>query len=326
MRALVRDVYGSPEVLRLDDVADPLPREGHAVVRVVASSINDWDYLLLLGSPWVNRVSGPRRPRQRVLGSDVAGVVESVGPAVDNVRVGDRVLADASASGFGAFAELVSLPGASLVAVPDDVPLAVAGVLPQAGGLAQSGLDWRGGVRPGDRVLVNGAGGGVGTLAVQLARAAGARVTGADRADKLEAVRRCGADSAIDIAGGDLSTRGEVYDRVLDVAMHRSWRAARRLLDRGGCYGVIGGDLRRVIPLFALGPLPSLVGDRALGVPHWNASDRDQLASLCRLVQEGVLVPVVDSTVALDGVPDAFRRFGASRHVGKIAVRIADEG
>jgi NADPH:quinone reductase-like Zn-dependent oxidoreductase len=322
VRAIVRDVYGSPDVLRLEDVPVPEVGERDVLVRVRASSINDFDWLLLGGTPFINRVGAPFRPKQHILGSDVAGVVESVGAAVTSFRAGDEVYGDLSPSGFGAYAEYVSAPEASLARKPEALTFEQAAALPQAGGLAVVGLRGRREIRPGDKVLVNGAGGGVGTLAVQIAKAFGAEVTGVDAAHKLDAVRGAGADHVADYATHDITRSGAAFDRILDMACHHSISAYRRILAPDGYCGLIGGSIPRILFTMVGGPASSLFNDRKVGVPFWKPNDPTGVALLGRLVESGQLSPVIDSVHPLEELPAALRRFGAQQHTGKIVITV----
>lgn len=322
MRAAVYSEYGPPDVLSVHEVPVPTPAEGEVLVQVVASSVNDWDYHLLTGEPFVNRMSGLREPRFPVLGADVAGRVVALGPGTSGLTVGDEVMGDVSGAGFGAFAEYVSAPGTALVAKPASVTFEQAAALPQAGGLALAALRYGRRVQAGDRVLVNGAGGGVGTIATQAAVALGAHVTGVDAPHKLAGVRAAGAEEVIDYTREDAFTSGERYDRIVDVTSRRPLRAYRRALRPRGVAAIIGGSIPRVFFALAVGPVTPLAGGRRLGVPLWSANDEGDTEFLLRLVDTGAVRPVLDSVYPLDRISDAFARFDASEHVGKIVVTI----
>lgn len=322
MRALVRDSYGGPEVLALATVADPAPGEGEVLVRVRAGSVNDYDYHLLTGQPFVNRMTAPRRPRHRILGSDIAGEVVALGPGAGRFVVGAQVFGDLSTCGFGAYAELAAVPESALAPVPSSLSLEQAGVVPQAGGLAVTALRRRRARLAGERVLVNGAGGGVGTFAVQMAKAAGAQVTAVDAAHKLDVLRALGADRVVDYAREDIARDGSTYDLIVDIVATRSVADYRRMLAPGGECGLLGGDVGRIVRLMATGPLISAFGGKRITVPIWRPNDPDDVAHLVSLVDDGSVVPVVDRVVDLADVPDAFAEFAAQRHRGKIAVRL----
>ena len=323
MRAAVYSEYGTPDVLSVREVPVPVVGDGEALVQVVASSVNDWDYHLLTGEPFVNRMSGLREPRFPVLGADLAGRVVAVGPGTSRVRVGDEVMGDVSGAGFGAFAEYVTAPESALAAKPPSLTFEQAAALPQAGGLALAALRFGRRVRAGDRVLVNGAGGGVGTIATQVAVALGAHVTGVDAPHKLAGIRAAGAEEVRDYTRQDVFTGAEQYDRIVDVTSRRPLRAYRRALRPRGVAAIVGGSIPRVFFALAVGPLTPLLGGRRLGVPLWSANDPGDTAFLRRLLDAGAVVPVVDSVYPLDRVAEAFSRFDASEHVGKIVVAVA---
>ena len=218
----MQDEYGGLDVLKVAEVPVPQPGPGEVLVKVRAASINEWDQGLMRGTPLVNRTSGLRRPRRRTLGSDIAGVVEAVGGSVTRFRPGDAVFGDLSGCGFGAFAQYACAPESALTAKPGFLTFEQAAAVPQAGGLAMAGLEKGGPLRPGQRVLVNGGGGGVGTFAIQIAKASGVEVTGVDGPGKLDVMRELGADRVIDFTSEDFTRSGEQYDLILDVVCRRS--------------------------------------------------------------------------------------------------------
>ena len=325
MRAVTYREYGSPDVLAVREVATPVPGDDEVLVRVVASSVNDYDWHLLTGRPWLNRAPGFTKPANPVLGSDVAGRVEAVGAAVSRFAPGDAVYADMSPHGFGAFAEYVVAPQAALAHKPSTVSFEQAAALPQAGELAVMACTRWYSINPGDEVLVNGAGGGTGTFAVQIALAAGAQVTAVDAVWKLERLRDLGAEHLIDYQRDDFTARGETYDLIVDVASRRPLRAYRRCLRPGGVCAITGGVLPRVFWAMAAGPLVSAVTDVKIGLPFWKPNDPDEMAELARLVEAGSVAPVIDSVYPMDAIADAFARFGAQQHTGKIVISVAPE-
>ncbi len=322
MRAVVYREYGSPSVLCLRDIPLPEPGDEEVMVKVEASSVNDYDWHLLTGKPFVNRAGGLFKPRHQVLGSDIAGPVTAVGRAVTRFRPGDEVFGDMSPYGFGAFAEYVRAPQRALALKPVALSFQQAAAVPQAGGLAVLGLRGTRPIRPGDKVLVNGAGGGVGTFAVQIAKAHGAEVTGVDRAGKLDTVRAVGADHVIDFTTDDFTRNRQAYDLIVDVAAHRPMSAYRRSLRPGGACAIIGGSIPRVFLIMAAGPGSSLFGSKKVGVPLWRPNNTQDVAFLTRLLQAGSVAPVVDSVYPLSEVAGAFQRFGAQQHTGKIVITI----
>jgi NADPH:quinone reductase-like Zn-dependent oxidoreductase len=324
MKAVVYERYGGPEVLRVQQVPTPTPGSGEVLVRVDASSINDWDYLRMTGRPLVNRGAGWRAPGLTIPGADLVGVVADLGPGTSRWQVGDAVVGDLSVAGFGAMAEYAVAPEAALARMPSRLTPEQAAAVPQAGLLAMTALRRSRPLQPGQRVLVNGAGGGVGTFAVQLARHAGAEVWAVDRADKLDRLRVLRPDRLLDYETQDVFASGATFDHIVEVAAHgRSPREYRRMLRPGGVCGVTGGAVRTVVWIMAVGPITSVLGTRRVAVPMWRANDPVETATLTRLLEQSAVVPVVDSVVGLDDVADGFRRFAAQQHVGKIVVSVA---
>jgi NADPH:quinone reductase-like Zn-dependent oxidoreductase len=306
VKAVVYHRYGTPEVLGLEELPAPsVERDDDVLVKVHATSINSWDWDLLKG-----RMTVGRRPRHPVMGADVAGRVEAVGGAVTRLRPGDDVYGDVSGHGWGGLGEYVCVPERALAAMPAGLTFEQAAAVPQAGVLALQGLSYRGEVRPGDAVLINGAGGGLGTLGVQMAKAAGAVVTGVDSAPKLERLRSLGADEVIDYREERIAGR---YDRIVD--LHASARC-RRALRPGGVYGVIGGTLPRI-------GWTALVGLAArrkrIGVVI-HRPGREPLERLTPLLESGTVVPVIDGTYALKDARAAFERYATGEFFGKIVI------
>jgi NADPH:quinone reductase-like Zn-dependent oxidoreductase len=322
VKAIVYREYGAPGVLSVQDIPTPAPRDDEVLVQVEASSVNDWDWHLLTGKPWVNRAGGPFKPTHQVLGCDVAGRVAAAGRAVTRFRPGDEVFGDLSACGFGAFAEYARAPQAALAAKPAVLTFPQAAAVPQAGGLAVLGVRGRRLIQPGDQVLINGAGGGVGTFAIQIAKTLGAEVTGVDRAAKLNTVRAVGADHVIDFTTDDFTRNRQAYDLIVDVAAHRPMYAYRRALKPGGVCAIIGGSIPRVTVALAAGPGLSLLGSKKVGVPLLRPNNPQDVALLTRLLQAGSITPVIDSVFPLSEIAAAFRRFGAQQHTGKIIITI----
>jgi len=321
MKAMVRERYGAPDVLELREVARPEPGPQQVLIRVHAASVNDWDLGMLRGDP-VNRVLGGLfRPRVRILGCDVAGRVEGVGSNVTTLRPGDEVHGDLCTSGFGAFAEYVCAPAAVLARKPAGMSFEQAAAIPQAGVLAVQGLIDLGRIQHGWKLLLNGAGGGVGTVALQIARLYGAEVTVVDKAGKLDMLRALGADHAIDYLAEDFTRRGERYDLVLDVKTNRSPFAYARALRRGGAYVTVGGSIPRLLQHLAASPVVAWLGHRRLRMVALKANK--DLGYLNGLFEAGSLRPVIDRAFPLAELPEAFRLFASGDHKGKIVVTMA---
>lgn len=314
MRAVVQDRYGGPEVLRVEDVPAPSPAAGQVLVRVAATSLNLSDWECLTGSPLYARIGGLRTPARPTLGSDIAGVVESVGEGVTRFRSGDRVFGDNLAL-KGGFAELALAPETALAPMPEGLDFTEASTIPQAGAIALQGMAK---ARPGARVLINGAGGGSGTFAIQLAKQRGAHVTAVDNASKLDHMRALGADEVIDYEREDF-TRGQPYDLVLDLVAYRSVLAYRRAVARGGTYRCVGGSVGTLLRVLTAGSALGLATGRSLGVLVVKEGP-EHFLPLADLVIAGDVRVHVDRTFGLDQVPEALAHVGAGRALGKVVV------
>jgi NADPH:quinone reductase-like Zn-dependent oxidoreductase len=336
MKAIVQDRYGPPEVLRLAEVDPPSPGPDEVLVRVRAASVHPDVWHVLHGVPYVLRLmgAGVRRPAQPVPGIDMAGTVEAVGEAVSRFRPGDEVFGE-TVKGFqwrngGAFAELVAAPASALAHKPGGIGFEAAAAVPTSGLIAWSGLHREGRVEPGDHVLVNGAGGGVGTFAVQLAKAAGARVTAVDAAGKLEALTAIGADRAIDFATEDFTRGSERYDVIFDVPGNHSFAACRRVLAPDGTYVLIGhagygassgrwlGGLPSVLALVATSPFRRQLPPLDFSLPD----KAEALGGLARLIETGQLIPVVDRTYPLSEGAEAIRYLQSGAATGKVVLTV----
>ena len=315
MKAVVHDRYGGPDVLRLEDVPTPSPARGQVLVEVAATSVNLSDWEGLVGSPAHARLGGLRRPRRRVLGSDIAGRVEAVGEGVTRFHPGDEVYGD-NLRLMGGFAEYAVAQEDALARKPAGLGFVEASTVPQAGAIALQGTA---GVTQGQRVLVNGAGGGSGSFAVQLAARLGAHVTGVDNAGKLDFVRSLGADEVIDYRRDDFTRGREPFDLILDLVAHRSVFAYRRALAPGGRYRCVGGSVRALLRILTLGTVVGRVTGRRIGVLAVKPGPRhfEPLTELCVAGDVGIHV---DHTVALDDVPQALALVGEGRALGKIVV------
>ncbi|HEU4319541.1 MAG TPA: NAD(P)-dependent alcohol dehydrogenase [Acidimicrobiia bacterium] len=319
VKAMVYERYGPPEVLELRDVDTPVPGDRDLLIRMVAASVNRSDWEGLIGKPLYARMGGLRRPRRPILGSDVAGRVVEVGSAVESFRVGDEVFGDVMYHGGSAFAEYVCVPEtAPIVHKPATISFADASALPQAAVIALQGTS--GSVAPGSRVLVNGAGGGAGAFAVQMAKAAGAEVTGVDNALKQEFILSLGADHVLDYAATDYTKMVSGYDLILDLVCERSMFAIRRVVAPGGRYMVVGGSVPALLSAATVGRLLS-TGGRKIGVLMVRPN-REDLLRVARMAATGSLRAVIERTYPLDGVPEALRHLGEGRALGKLVIEI----
>jgi NADPH:quinone reductase-like Zn-dependent oxidoreductase len=325
MRAAVHDAYGPPEVVRVEAVPRPVPKAGEVLVRVEAASVNRADLDAVTARYWFARAfTGLRRPRNRSLGLDAAGVVEAVGPGVTRFEPGDRVYADLYMFGAGALAEYAAAPERAWAPIPHDMSFREAATLPHSAILAAQGLRRRDGrtIGPGDHVLIDGASGNVGPFAVQMARALGAEVTGTCRTSKMEFVRSVGVDHVLDYTATDYTTTGERYDWILDVDSHHSLFRARRALRPGGVYVTLGGSGWRIIQALVVGPVLSKAIGRSMGLMlHWKPFDRDDLATVERLVAGGKVRPPIDREFTLDQIGEALRYVHDGRPLGRVLIR-----
>lgn len=317
MRAVVYDAYGSPDSLRLDDVPIPSPAPNQVLVRVLATSINLSDWETLRGVPLYARIGGLRKPARRTLGSDIAGRVEAVGSGVSDFRAGDEVYGD-NLELKGGFAEFAVAPASALARKPKELTFAEASTIPQAGTIARQGTVPAG---AGRRVLINGAGGGSGSFAIQLAKRAGAHVIGVDNAAKLDFMRSLGADEVIDYHSEDFTRTGERYDLVLDLVASRSALACRRALTRGGRYWCVGGSIPALLGVATIGSIAGRLTGRRLGVLVVRPGPA-QFEPLTDLCVAGDIDIHIDRTYGLDEVPDALRHVGEGHARGKVVVTI----
>lgn len=314
--------YGTPDVLTLRDVAMPTPKANEVLVRVLAASVNDWDWGLLRGAPVVTRIfSGLFTPKVRIMGCDLAGRVEAVGEGVTAFHPGDEVYGDLCMSGFGAFAEYACAPEAGLARKPPGMTFEQAAAIPQAGMLAVQGLIDVGQLRSGQKLLLNGAGGGVGTLALQIAQLYDVEVTVVDKAGKLDMLRAMGADHVLDYQREDFTKDGKGYDLILDVKTNRSPFAYARALNPKGTYATVGGDMLRLLQVMVLRPLISRVSTKHVRVVMLKPNK--DLAYMSELFEAGKLKPVIGSRYELADVPEALRLFGTGDHQGKIIITVS---
>lgn len=317
MRAVVYDEYGPPDVLRVEEIPKPVPGPDQVLVEVAATSINLSDWEALHGTPAYARFGGLRRPGRRVLGSDIAGRVESVGSAVTRFRTGDLVYGDNLAL-MGGFADYAVAPESALAHKPAGLTFAEASTLPQAGPIAIQGTAAAG---PSRRVLINGAGGGSGSFAIQLAKETGAHVTAVDNAGKLDFMRSLGADRVIDHRSEDYTRTGP-YDLILDLVAHRSVFAYRRALARGGRYLCVGGPVRTLLRILTAGTVAGLLTGRRIQVMAVRLGPRyfEPLADLCLAGQIDIHI---DRAFPLDEVPQALAFHGEGHALGKVVIDIA---
>ena len=324
MQAIVYTQYGSPDVLKLTEVPTPRPGEGEVLVKVHATGLNAADRLALSGKPFIVRLSlgGLRRSRYTILGADVAGVVEAVGPGVSTFRPGDAVFGDLAEAGFGGLAEYVAAPEDAWVLKPAGIPFEQAAAVPMAAVTALQGLRDKGQLRAGQRVLIYGASGGVGTFAVQIAAALGGEVTAVCSSRNADMARALGATHVIDYAREDFAHNGQRYDLILAANGSRPIGDYRRALAPGGVYVVSGGSMTQIFQGILLGPVLSRFGDKRMGNLAANPNAQD-LATVSEWLEQGTIRSVIDRCYPLAETADAFRYLDKEHARGKVIIMVA---
>jgi len=334
MKAVVCTKYGSPDVLQLKEVEKPTPKEEEVLVKVHAASLNAADLEYLRGVFVVRLLyQGLLKPKNTILGSDIAGRVEAVGRNVKQFQPGDEIWGDLSYPlGFGTFAEYVCVPENALRLKPASMTFEEAAAVPTAAVVALQNLRGigpsspslmlsdKGQIQPGQKVLINGAGGGVGTFAVQLAKYFGAEVTGVDSTKKLDMLRSIGSDHVIDYTQEDFTKNGQHYDLILDVVVHRSIFDYKRALSPKGICVFVGGSMTRLFLNNLLGSLISMTGSKKMGLVMWKPNKKEDLLLLKELFEAGKVVPVIDRRYPLSEVPEAFRYLEEGHPKGKVVI------
>src|SRR5213078_115191 len=308
MKAMVYHTYGSPDVLKLEEVQKPVPQDDEVLVQVHATSVNAGDWHLLRAKPFLMRFMGfgLLKPKHTILGSDIAGRVEVVGRNVTQFQSGDEVFGNTAKSGFGGFAEYVSVPEHALVLKPTNLSFEEAAAVPQAALVALQGLRDKGHIQSGQKVLVYGASGGIGTFAVQIAKAFGAEVTGVCSTRNVDIVRSIGADYVIDYMQEDFTKNGQRYDLILAVNGYHPISAYQRALSQEGMYVMTGGSMAQMFQAMLLGPWLSKNGSQKMGNLLAKPNQKD-LVFVKELLEAGKVVPVIERRYPLREVPEAIR-------------------
>lgn len=320
MKAFVYNSYGSPDVLRLEDIHKPVPGDDEVLVKVHAVSINAWDWDMLTGRPFEYRLfAGLLKPKNtKIHGCDIAGIVEAIGKNVKCFRAGDEVFGDLAEGGWGAFAEYTCAREDRFIPKPSRMTFEEAACLSHGGNLAVQGLIDFGKIKSGQAVLINGGGGSTGTLAIQIAKSFEAEVTAVDRTEKLDMMRKLGANHLIDYTKEDFTKNGRQYDLVFDVKTTRSIFDYRRALFPNGTYVTVGGKTSRLIQLLIF---RKLAGKYKMHMVGYKANkDSPYLAAL---FEDGKLKPVIDRCFPFEKTPDAFRYFGKGCFKGKVVITLA---
>jgi NADPH:quinone reductase-like Zn-dependent oxidoreductase len=320
LQAIVCTKYGGTEVLELRDVNKPSPKDDEVLVKVHAVSLNDWDWGLLHGTPYFTRLfGGLLKPKTKILGSDIAGRIEAVGKNVKQFQIGDEVFGDLSGR-WGGLAEFVCAPEKMLAIKPPGMTFEEAAAIPQAAMLAVQSLIDRGEIKKGQTILINGAGGGVGTFGVQIAKLYGAEVTGVDSSGKLDMLRSVGFDHVIDYTREDFTGSGKLYDLIVDVKTNRSVFDYCRVLSPNGIYVTAGGNMDRLLQALLLAPYIFRTTKKRIRIVMLKTNK--DLAYMAGLFEAGKVKPVIDGPYQLKDVPEAFRMFGKGDHKGKVVITI----
>ncbi|MDH5446586.1 MAG: NAD(P)-dependent alcohol dehydrogenase [Gammaproteobacteria bacterium] len=315
--------YGTPDDLCIKEVDIPEPKSDEVLVKIVASSINSWDLELLRGTPFANRIFfGLFKPKRlKTLGIDIAGRVEKVGSKVVQFREGDEVYGDLSACGWGGFAEYVAVPSRVLSHKPVNITFEQAAAIPQAGLLALQGLVDSGHIHDGQKILINGASGGSGTLAIAIAKKYDVEITAVCSKPKMDFVRSLGVDHVIDYQHEDFTRNGLQYDLILDAQAHHSIFDYRRALSLNGVYVIHGGATSTINQIMFLGPILSMMGRRKFRVLlHKANKGMDVMGDLIRT---GKLFPVIDQQFTLEQVPEAMHYYAQGKTRGKLVIKVA---
>lgn len=320
MKAIVYYEYGSPDVLKLEEVQKPTPADNELLIKVYAVSINRSDWEGLTGKPLYARIGGLIKPNNRILGSDIAGMVEAVGKDVRQFKPGDEVFGLMLNYG-GGFAEYVCKSEKALVLKPANMTFEEAAAIPQAAFIALQGIRAKGQVRPGQKVLINGAGGGTGSFAIQLAKLAGAEVTGVDNAEKLGLMQSLGADHVIDYAKEDFTKNGKHYDLILDVIAYRSVFAYQRALKPNGTYFMVGGSVATMFQSLLLGPWIRRMTGKKISVLIVQTDPKD-LVYMTELIESGKVVTVIDKRYSFSEAAEALRYLGEGHAKGKVVITL----
>jgi len=322
MKAIVYAQYGSPDVLQLKEMEKPEPKDNQVLVKVCAASINALDYRRFESISFMGRVMEEKALKTvgKILGADIAGRVESVGANAKRFQIGDEVFG-ISAGNTGAFAEYACAVENELTLKPANVSFESAAAVPVAALTALQALRDKGKIQRGQKVLINGAGGGVGTFAVQIAKSFGAEVTAVCSARNLETARSLGADRVMDYAKEDFAKDGQRYDLILAVNGHRSILEYRRALNPNGIYIGVGGSMAQIMQALILGPLLSLFGSKMIFMGVANVNQQD-LAYMGELLESGKVAPVIEKRYPLSEVAAAMRYLAAGHAQGKVVIQI----
>ncbi|MEH7239022.1 NAD(P)-dependent alcohol dehydrogenase [Bacillus sp. JJ1562] len=322
MKAIISERYGSPDTLKLSEVATPTPKENQVLVRVHASSINYSNLVLLTGKPLPARLAfGLMKPKYLIPGGDMAGVVEAIGDKVTQFQVGDEVYGDISSSGWGAFAEYVAVDEKALALKPSNISFAEAAAVPMAAMTALHAIRDKGMVRPRQEVLLHGASGGVGTFAVQIGKAFGAEVTAVVSTRNVDIARSLGSDHVIDYKKEDFANDNKAYDLIIGVNGSQSISTYKRKLKENGVFIHVGGTTSQMFRTMTQGSWLSTIGKKKF-ITLLHRPNQKNLVLMKELIEEGKVKPVIDRSYSLSEIPKAFEYFEEGHSQGKVIITI----
>ena len=324
MKAIVYTEYGPPDVFQLKEVQKPVPNDDEVLVKVHAASVNSADVSMSKGAPFLVRVwSGLLKPKYQILGADIAGRVEAVGKNIKQFQPGDEVFGDISGDGWGGFAEYVTVSEGALLLKPDNLTFEEAAAVPQAAVVALQGLRDKGQIRPGKKVLINGASGGIGSFAVQISKSFGAEVTGVCSTKNFDAVRSYGADHVIDYTQEDFTQNEQRYDVIFAVAGYHSLSDYKRALTPTGIYVGSVNSTALIFQTLLLGPIITMTGDKKM-VNLMAEANNEDLDFVKELLEAGKVVPVIDRRYPLSEVAEAIRYYGNGHARGKVVITMEE--
>ena len=321
MKAIVYTKYGPPEVLQLKEVEKPTPKENEVLVKVITTAVNDYDWSMVRGKPYLYRLMfGIIKPKRKIPGMELAGIIEAVGTNTNTFKAGNEVYGDISGYGFGSFAEYICINEKALKLKPGKMSFEQAASIPHASMLAVQALIDIGKIQKGEKILINGAGGGFGTFGLQIAKLYSTEVTGVDTGDKLEMMKSIGFDHIIDYRKEDFTKNGQRYDLILDAKTNRSTFNYLRSLSPNGRYVTVGGTTSRLLQAFFLGPIIRRFRKKNIRIVALKPNK--DLDYINELFEEGKIKPVIDGPYKLSEVPEAIRLFGEGKHKGKVVITL----
>ena len=322
MKTLQYIEYGLPEkVLKITDVEKPVPQKGEVLIKIHSTTTNDYDWSAVQGKPFIYRLLyGLKRPKKQVPGMELSGVVEKAGDGVKKFSTGDAVYGDISNYGFGTFAEYICINENAVVKKPADISFEIAAALPHASLLALQALRDVGKIKKGEKILINGAGGGVGTIGIGIARSYNCEVTGVDSGDKLEMLKRYNFDHVIDYRKEDFTRLGVQYDLILDCKTSKPIHSYLRSLKPGGRYVTVGGNPGSLISLLLWGRILTMFSKKKLQIV--SLKPNHGLGDVEELYRKGDIQPVIDGPYTMIEIPQLIQYFGEGKHKGKIVINM----